>query len=575
MAPDLAGRFRIVHLHRDHEWERSSRISELIVLGERAANIRFLRREEFIVESRGSFFIAQFLCNRAAVQAGVVETQQRTTDINLGPADVIASIQGELAANFRTPLLQLAAFDSVVPPRGAGLSLLWLLLRSPTGFVSIREAEARFPKLKPVFDWFLQSNLSACFDQHPDLRGLLYFNRATGTLTMEDPQLDFYLRNLDWPELAQASGHGHVGFHPDDGPLWPLEGTVNLTLDVNIQSAVTVTSPTRRLLHLSDLHFTTPDQATIAYSQLADDLRQMGVDRLDALVVSGDLVNRAMVPEYAVAEVFLEQVKSGFGVKAQAIVLVPGNHDVSWTYSKTAYTLVKRSELREPPEPGAYFEHTPEILELRDEEKYRLRFSPFSELYEKVKGEPYPLVYADQAILTLLPDAGLCILGLNSAWQIDHLFPDRASIHMNALSKRLLALPPPEPGELRIATFHHPLDSDEESRIRDSSFLQRLAVAGFRVILHGHVHKADDKTYRYDRSVGGRQIEIVTAGTFGAPVREWRYGYPLQYNLLLIRPDEITVETRSRTEVNGARAPDARWQQGPGKDPLPRYVIPR
>jgi Calcineurin-like phosphoesterase len=568
-VPDLAGRFRIVHLHRDPEWERSSRISELIVLGERAANIRFLRRDEFIVAARGSFYIAQFLCNRAAVQDGVVETQRRTTDINLGPADVIASMQGELAANFRAPLLRLAAFDNVAPPRGAGLSLLWLLARSPSGFVSIREAELRFPKLKPVFDWFLQSHLSACFEQHPDLRGLLYFNRAAGTLTMEDPQLEFYLRNLDWPELALASGHGHVVFHPDDGPLWRSEATVSLTSeDDKLHATATVTNPTRRLLHLSDLHFATPDQATTAYSQLADDLRQQGVDRLDAVVVSGDLVNRATAPEYTVTEMFLEKLKSGFGVKAQAVVLVPGNHDVSWDHSKAAYSLAKRSDLREPPAPGTYFEHTPEIIEVRDEEKYRLRFAPFSELYEKVKGEPYPLAYDDQATITNLTDAGLCILELNSAWEIDHLFPNRAGIHTGALSKALLALPPPQPGELRIATFHHPIDSHEESRIRDSGFLQRLAVAGFQLILHGHVHRADEKTYRYDRSVEGRKIEIVTAGTFGAPVREWVHGSPLQYNLLLIGSDEITVETRCRTEVNGAWMPDARWLQGPGKDPL-------
>lgn len=74
---------------------------------------------------------------------------------------------------------------------------------------------------------------------------------------------------------------------------------------------------------------------------------------------------------------------------------------------------------------------------------------------------------------------------------------------------------------------------------------------------------------------GRRQLEVVAAGTFGAPTREWVPGYPLQYNLLLIGPDAITVETRKREEVTGAWTPDARWQQGPGLDPLPRYVIPR
>jgi Calcineurin-like phosphoesterase len=574
--PDLAGRFRVVALHRDPQWEKSTRVAELIVLGERAANIRFSRRDEFVIASRGSFFIAQLLCNKAARLAQVFETQPQTIDVEVGPSDVIASMRDEMAAHYRAPLLRLAAYDSVPRPRGAGLSLLWLLARSSTGFVAVHEAELRFPKLRPVFDWYLQSNLTTCFAEHPALRGLIYFNRATGTLTMEDPQLEFYLRNLDWREFAEASGHGHVEFHPDDGPIWPIAPVASAALDdTRDHSDATSAGQVIRLLHLSDLHFSTIDQATIAYSQLADDLRQQGVDRLDAVVVSGDLVNRATPAEYSVAATFLEHLRSGFGVKAQALVLVPGNHDVNWVNSEAAYLVAKRTQLREPPAAGTFFEHTREIIEYRDEERYRLRLRPFADFYEQVRGEPYPLGYEHQATVTHLPDVGLLILGLNSAWELDHNFRDRASIHMGALSDALLRLPAATPGELRIATFHHPLHSDEDSRIRDSSFLQRLALAGFRLVLHGHVHKADATSYRYDRNVGGRQLEIVSAGTFGAPVREWVPGYPLQYNLLSIGSDRIVVDTRCRSEVNGAWMPDARWLQGPGEDPLPRYTIPR
>jgi predicted MPP superfamily phosphohydrolase len=574
--PDLAGRFRIMRIDRDRKWERSTRIVELIVLGERAANIRFRRRDEFVLRAAGSFYIAQLLCNRAAHEAGIYETQNQTVDIELGPSDVLASISDELAARYRGPLLHFAAFDVHPPPRGAGLSLLWLLARSPEGFVALREAQLRFPSLGPAFDWFLQSNLSRCFEQYPALRGLLYFNRATATLTMEDPQLTFFLRELDWTEFAKTSGHGEVRFHPDDGPLWPVVGHVSATLeDARVEAAASVEASVRRLLHLSDLHFGTADQATIAYAQLAADLRQQGIDRLDALVVSGDLVNRATADEYAAAELFLEKLKSGFGLKAQAVVLVPGNHDVSWTHADSAYRLERRAQHRGELPAGTYIEHTPAIIEIRDDDAYRLRFAPFAELYEKVKGEPYPLAYEEQATVTMLPDAGLCILGLNSAWEIDRHFHHRASLNMSALAEALVKLPAPAAGELRIATFHHPLHSNEESRLHDHGFLQQLAVAGFRLILHGHIHRADTSLYRYDRTVGGRQIDIVTAGTFGAPVREWVPGYPLEYNLLLIGEREITVETRCRREVNGAWEPDARWLQGPGQNPLPRYVIAR
>lgn len=35
-------------------------------------------------------------------------------------------------------------------------------------------------------------------------------------------QLKFYLRGLDWEAFAEASGHGRVSFHPEDGPAWSV-----------------------------------------------------------------------------------------------------------------------------------------------------------------------------------------------------------------------------------------------------------------------------------------------------------------------------------------------------------------
>ena len=581
VMPDLSGRFRIYRLDIEKDWKGSTKIAEVIFLGEHAANVRFKRRDEFVVAAGGSFFLAQYLCNVAAVKSGIHAAQSNTVEIDLGPADAVAAIQGELAARFRAPMLEFSAFDATPPPRGAGLSLLWLLARSSDGFVPLPEARLRFPMLGAAFEWFLESNLTRCFHEHPELRSLLYYNRATTTLTMEDPQLKFYLRELDWEKFAEASGHGRVRFHSEDGPLWPISASVSLVGEAGASTGVIVvseqvaTARCCRLLHLSDLHFATTDQATIWYSQLAADLREQQVEQLDALVVSGDLVNRAEPAEYDAARLFLEHLMSGFALSGRQVTLVPGNHDVSWALAEGAYSLRKRSQQRGAPPPGTFIEHGADVLEVRDEAAYRKRFQPFADLYHLIKGVAYPLDYVDQSTFDDPPNSGLLILGLNSAWEIDHHFRDRASIHSESLARALLKLGPPSADQLRIAVFHHPIYSGEESRIRDAGFLQQLAVAGFRVVLHGHVHKADAELYRYDRVAGGRQIEIVAAGTFGAPTHEWVPGYPLEYNLLLVAPDKITVETRCRREVNGAWEADARWRQGPGQDPLPRYIIER
>jgi 3',5'-cyclic AMP phosphodiesterase CpdA len=100
-----------------------------------------------------------------------------------------------------------------------------------------------------------------------------------------------------------------------------------------------------------------------------------------------------------------------------------------------------------------------------------------------------------------------------------------------------------------------------------------LAAAGFRLALHGHIHKAEVTQFRYDRTPGGRRLDILAAGTFGAPSHQWVPGYPLQYQLLRLGSGGVTVETRRREEPNGTWKPDARWLQGPGQDPVPRYFV--
>jgi hypothetical protein len=179
---------------------------------------------------------------------------------------------------------------------------------------------------------------------------------------------------------------------------------------------------------------------------------------------------------------------------------------------------------------------------VRDEDRYRQRFAPYGDrLHRPVTGKPYALDYADQFSLHHWAELNLLILGLNSAWQIDHFHRDRAGIHPEAISNALngLRARPDWADWLKIAVWHHPLASDEPSHINDHKFLERLAAAG----------------------------------TFGAPSRDWVPGYPLQYQPLRLDPGRVTVEIRRREEPNGAWKPDARWRQGPGKDPVPRYVV--
>ena len=331
------------------------------------------------------------------------------------------------------------------------------------------------------------------------------------------------------------------------------------------------------LLHISDLHFTTPNQVSLWSNQLASDLRNdLQIPHLNTLILSGDIANLSTPDEYTAAQQFLTNLQQEFQLKPEQIIIVPGNHDLNWKLAKKAYQLVDRDDYDGELLEGHYIEESASVVRVRDEEKYKQRFAHFSQFYEAVKGYPYPLDYDRQYTLDHLPDQNLLILGLNSAWNLDHHYRDRASIHMDALSNALTKIRRNSDQYqtcLKIAVWHHPLDSPWNDRITDQSFLEQLAVAGFRLFLHGHIHTAETSLYRYDMSANGRKLDRICAGTFGAPTRELIPAYPWQYNLLTLQGDCLTVYTRRREAENGAWKPDARWSQGPGQLPLDTYTI--
>ncbi|MGK7871763.1 MAG: hypothetical protein AB4426_00065 [Xenococcaceae cyanobacterium] len=164
------------------------------------------------------------------------------------------------------------------------------------------------------------------------------------------------------------------------------------------------------------------------------------------------------------------------------------------------------------------------------------------------------------------PEPDLLVLGLNSAWKLNHSdkYKSAARINPDALTNALNEInqtPTYRGSRLKMAVWHHPLNSPDEDRIKDKGFMQRLAQNGFRLALHGHIHKAGADDYKYR---AGSQIDIIAAGTFGAPVRQWVPGYPLQYNLLRWQGNKLTVYTRKRADLNGVWQPDAMWVQADG-----------
>ncbi|UKO99687.1 HEAT repeat domain-containing protein [Nostoc sp. UHCC 0870] len=331
------------------------------------------------------------------------------------------------------------------------------------------------------------------------------------------------------------------------------------------------------ILHLSDLHFGTSDQAKLWSNQLASDLQnELNILQLDALILSGDIANKSTPDEYAAAQQFLNELRQDFALQPEQIIIVPGNHDLNWQISEEeGYIPTLRRKYQGSINESCVIDDGGAYIAVVDPENHKRRFEHFSNFYQTIKNQPYPLDYDQQYTLDHFPNQKLLILGLNSAWQLDHHYKSHASININALTKALTEIRRNQDYQncIKIAVWHHPLNSASEDRITDHGFMEQLAQANFRFALHGHIHKAETSLYKYDMSASGRKLDIISAGTFGAPVWEWVSGYPLQYNLLKFADNKLTVYTRRREELNGVWKPDARWLMGAGQNPLPYYEV--
>lgn len=323
------------------------------------------------------------------------------------------------------------------------------------------------------------------------------------------------------------------------------------------------------ILHLSDVHFGKEEQADNYFTQLASDLtNNLEIKQLDYLVISGDIANRSTEQEYEAAFQMVDKLVNKYELDYNRIVIVPGNHDLNWELSEDSYEFVPQRKVPKSLPEGEYInENTGKRI--RKEEKYQERFKYFSEIfYTKIYNKPYPQDYKQQAIVHSFEEHKILFLGLNSCWEIDHHYKQRASIHPNAISTAIDEILGKYDGWLKIAVWHHPVTGGET--MKNVEFLEQLAVNGFQIGMHGHIHEAKDENFKYDDNRG---LRIIGAGTFGAPAREQVTGIPLQYNLLVLDSSngKLTVNTRKKEKTNGAWCADSRW--GNKNNPNPYYTI--
>ncbi len=211
-SPDLLHRVETIRFGRTN----IERISHLISLGENALNCRISIADEIASESEGSFAMAQVLCHEACLKGLVHETSTclSAKEINISLPCIRESVLEDLHPRF-FPISRDFATGNKLRREGRApyLNLLRWLSHTSGGSLDIREALAANPSMKGSVGQVIdKGHLLTLIRNNEQLTSLFHFEPSTNLLTIEDPKLLYFIRNLIWSKFASQVGYFSIDF---------------------------------------------------------------------------------------------------------------------------------------------------------------------------------------------------------------------------------------------------------------------------------------------------------------------------------------------------------------------------
>lgn len=322
------------------------------------------------------------------------------------------------------------------------------------------------------------------------------------------------------------------------------------------------------LLHISDLHRTSGprlhnDELLAAIASDATRWDAEGIPRPDLVVVSGDLIqgaapgsmdaDAAISAQYGEADDFLPRLAAEFvDEDLRRVVVVPGNHDVSWDRARGAMEPVTAGPdgiARKSLEPESRLRwdwESQQAFEIVDDNAYESRLDPFrrfrAALYADV--DPDPLAHGDDILFFDYPDLDLAVVGFAS-WHGNDCFCDVGEIDPQqvARSRELLAL---STASTAVAVWHHSLVGGPRAcDYMDQRVTHKLIDFGFSLGLHGHQHHPGAAPYELHLP-NLTSMAVVGAGSLAVGDGELPMGERRQFNVVVLDPQNQTVTVHVR-----------------------------
>jgi hypothetical protein len=336
------------------------------------------------------------------------------------------------------------------------------------------------------------------------------------------------------------------------------------------------------ILHISDLHRDLGDEINNRWllDSLENDFDQFEKQTPKIIspslsIVSGDLIygvrpgtidgQNEHKRQYAQAEEFLIGLAERFfDGKRERIVILPGNHDVSFE-DVMASTL--RIDI--PSDPGKKAQMVADLFtpnsrlrwswrelcfyKIVDVERYQNRLHHFALTYQQFyQGlRTFPLMPEEQYAIFDFPDLGFCVAALNSCFNNDPL-RRAGAFNPTALTDACrMVRQTQRAGWLMAAAWHHNLAGGPAfDDYLDPEFLQLLIDAGVSLGFHGHQHMPECFDERYRIGPSPRKITIVSASTLCAEPGSLKPGIPRSYNMVELDKDTWSGRVHQRQMVN-------------------------
>ena len=309
----------------------------------------------------------------------------------------------------------------------------------------------------------------------------------------------------------------------------------------------------------------------------------------DIIIACGDIIrgstskdnsDQEIQQQYAEAIDFLNNLANKFlGGQKERIVLVPGNHDVDWKYSKESMEQIDIAQIFDSNKQvkakyltQAINQHSNirwswsdlSFYKVKDQRIYKKRFEAFTRFYSEFYNgkRSYSHSPENQYDVFDFPEFAISIVGYNSCYNTDHLNLV-GDIHPNCIADSSLQLRKlAKKGRLLLAAWHHNTKGlPSDANYMNNSKLKNFIDAGIEIGFHGHQH-ITEVVEEYNNIIEQKRIVTFSAGALcGEPV-ELPAGQNQQYNIVEIEDDpdsnehlNVTLHTREKTYTSSLDNP--------------------